>query len=321
MTFSSYDGEKLRARRSARFFLPAFFRLQIACDKANGLGPNNPLLSRVARRDVFSPCPRSRRFGVLWPADPIARSAVPGRRDSDIALPVALRKDGKLLGQWDRLPPGGPPLLRQANLAPRELRRAGSHRDGERAANHRDPRSVRTADCNRRGPAGYQLLAWRPRPGVQRDAGKSHPTLRGPGRGLSGSGRASDSEPRIYVEACLGPTRNFASPASPMEAGVPGPLWHKSQSTQQTAMHRLDHTKRKTRDAYREGDPFAVAVADRSSAGIAQHDRHARSRQRRRDAGLAVSLYRHEVRPFSEKRLHSWRTLLRTRSSQWRTRG
>ena len=54
----------------------------------------------------------------------------------------------------------------------RELRGAGGDRDGERAADHRDARGTGAADRDRRGVAGHQLLARRPRAGVRRDVGK-----------------------------------------------------------------------------------------------------------------------------------------------------
>ena len=71
-----------------------------------------------------------------------------------------------------RLPPGGPAVHRQADRAAAEFRGAGGDRDGERAADHRDARGLGAADRDRRGAAGHQFLARRPRAGVRRDAGK-----------------------------------------------------------------------------------------------------------------------------------------------------
>ena len=70
------------------------------------------------------------------------------------------------------LPPGGAAVHRQADRAAAELRRAGGHRDGERAAHHRDARGAGAADRDRRGVAGHQLLARRPRAGIRCDAGE-----------------------------------------------------------------------------------------------------------------------------------------------------
>ena len=78
-----------------------------------------------------------------------------------------------------RLPPGGAAVHRQADRAVAELRGAGGHRDGERAADHRDARGAGAADRDRRGVAGHQFLARRPRAGVRRDAGKGDAAVRG----------------------------------------------------------------------------------------------------------------------------------------------
>ena len=87
-------------------------------------------------------------------------------------LLVPLRKDDALLGSITPLPPGGPALLRQADRAAAEFRGAGGHRDGERATHHRDARGLGAADRDRRGVAGHQFLARRPRPGVRCDPRK-----------------------------------------------------------------------------------------------------------------------------------------------------
>ena len=49
----------------------------------------------------------------------------------------------------------------KADRAVAELRGTGGHRDGERAADHRDARSAGAADRDRRGVAGHQFLARR----------------------------------------------------------------------------------------------------------------------------------------------------------------
>ena len=78
-----------------------------------------------------------------------------------------------------RLSPGGPAVLRQADRAVAEFRGAGGHRDGERAADRRDARGLGAADRDRRGVAGHQFLARRPRAGVRCDAGKGDAAVRG----------------------------------------------------------------------------------------------------------------------------------------------
>ena len=60
-------------------------------------------------------------------------------------------------------------VLRQADRAVAEFRGAGGHRDGERAADHRDARGAGAADRDRRGVAGHQFLARRSRAGVRCD--------------------------------------------------------------------------------------------------------------------------------------------------------
>ncbi len=103
----------------------------------------------------------------------------PGRsRRRPHQLIVALRKDEALAGRLDDLSPGSSSVHRQADRAAAEFRRAGGDRDGERAAHHRDARGLGAADRDRRGVAGHQLLARRPRAGVRRDAGKGAQPLR-----------------------------------------------------------------------------------------------------------------------------------------------
>ena len=89
------------------------------------------------------------------------------------------------------LSPGSPAVHRQADRAVAELRRAGGHRDGERAADHRDARGPGAADRDRRGAGGHQLLARRPRAGVRRDARKGDAAVRGSVRHPAGPTTAS----------------------------------------------------------------------------------------------------------------------------------
>ena len=122
--------------------------------------------SRSARtRYLRAHCSRGERVVHIADRrrDEAYRHGDPGRRrwsssaGARTVLVVPLRKDDALLGISSHLPPGGPPVHRQADRAVAELRRAGGHRDGERAADHRDARGAGTADRDRRGAAGHQF--------------------------------------------------------------------------------------------------------------------------------------------------------------------
>ena len=83
-----------------------------------------------------------------------------------VGVLILSRQEGRAV-----LPSGRSSLLQH-------LRRSGGDRDGERAADHRDARGAGAADRDRRGVAGHQFLARRPRAGVRCDAGKGDAALR-----------------------------------------------------------------------------------------------------------------------------------------------
>ena len=65
------------------------------------------------------------------------------RRVRQPHAPVCPAAQGRCAARHDcRRPPGSAPVHRQADRAAAELRRAGGHRDGERAADHRDARGA-----------------------------------------------------------------------------------------------------------------------------------------------------------------------------------
>ena len=107
----------------------------------------------------------------------------------------AAAQGGRSARRRQGIPPGGAAVLRQADRAVAEFRGAGGHRDGERAADHRDARGVGAADRDRRGVAGHQFLARRPRAGVRRDAGKGARALRRPPTAPWSCTTASSSAP------------------------------------------------------------------------------------------------------------------------------
>ena len=80
------------------------------------------------------------------------------------ALFVPLRKRRRLPWLYRSFSPGGAAVHRQADRAAAELRGAGGHRDGERAADHRDARGIGAADRDRRGACRSSI----PRPATSR---------------------------------------------------------------------------------------------------------------------------------------------------------
>ena len=95
--------------------------------------------------------------------DPIAR-AVSNSAAFARSLIVPLRKDGRAARRHHRLSPGGAAILRQADRAAAELRRAGGHRDGERAADR--PRRARRWSSRPRRPRCCRSSI--PRPAISR---------------------------------------------------------------------------------------------------------------------------------------------------------
>ena len=168
-----YDGEVFRAAatrgRSA-------LRSNTAWQQGAFRPSDRASASRDCRRATV--CPYSPMPARTMPTRiPGLSSEYRARRHSYFA-DVPLRKDGVLLGAVRVYPPGGATVHRQADRAAAELRGAGGDRDGERAADYRDARGIGAADRDRRGIAGHQFLARRPRPGVRRNAGEGAQPMR-----------------------------------------------------------------------------------------------------------------------------------------------
>jgi GAF domain-containing protein len=159
------DGEQLRAVATRGY--PRRYE-ELA---RQGFSPTPPFL-RMLSGEPFLSCPR--RCGAT---DRSGRSSNAARRRRDRRNPhravraVAQGCNGARL--YQRPAAGGAPILRQANRAAAELRRAGGDRDGERSAVDRDARGAGAADRDRRGVAGHQFLTRRSRAGIRRDFGES----------------------------------------------------------------------------------------------------------------------------------------------------
>ena len=76
---------------------------------------------------------------------------------AQVSLWWRLRNDEALIGAPSALPAGSATIHRQADRSAAKF--ASGHRDGERAADHRDARSIGAADRDHRGVAGHQFLS------------------------------------------------------------------------------------------------------------------------------------------------------------------
>jgi len=150
----SYDGE--------------FFHVEAAMHADGRIAKKQldrpPLLARSDRHNLLHPLLEGKDFAFSedvresngYRQDPAFREMVDSGGYLSL-LNVALRKEGAPR-EHRHLPRRSSALHRQANRTAAELRRAGSHRDGECAADYRDARGVGAADRDCRDIAGHQFL-------------------------------------------------------------------------------------------------------------------------------------------------------------------
>ena len=152
-----------------------------------GVPPNLCDVAAAARPAGAGTCASSRGEPVVHIADLTRRRSLPirrhprGWRNSAARAPRCACRCARTTCcsvRSSRLSHGGSAVLRQADRAAAELRRAGGDRDGERAAPDRDARGAGAADRDRRGVAGHQFLARRSRAGVRRDAREGDEAVR-----------------------------------------------------------------------------------------------------------------------------------------------
>ena len=199
---------------------------------------------------------------------------------------VPLRKDDALLGAYC-LPPGSP-AVSEKQIALLENSRPRRSSQWRTRGYYRDARGLGAADRDRRGIAGYQLLARRPRPGVRRDARKGDSAMRG------GFGSLHLMTGGASIRRNAGRARAFAiGCGSSVPSGRGGsPLARLLQG------ERIVHIADRSRERFTGRSPVPREV---ESSGV----RDGAYVPLRKDEALlgAIIVYRQEVRPFSDKQI------------------
>ena len=266
-------------------------------------GYSREFAERVAAGRTAAPTIRSRiaaRRRALRPHSPIWREidasewsrGVPSRLGGVRTVPVCAAAQGRRPARlYHRLPPGSPPVHRQADRAAAEFRGAGGDRDGERAADHRDARGLGAADRDRRGVAGHQFLARRSRAGVRCDARK--------GERLCGAAFGDlwtfDGErfPRGRHARHAASFAEFAA-AAVIRAGPGQPSARLLRGERFVHIADCAETRRLSSD-----DPMRRALSISAASARCCACRCART-----DVLLGVfTIYRQEVRPFTDKQI------------------
>ena len=156
----TYDGERFQPAahaRRARRLMPSSCAATRRCPARNGP------CDACSRASAFVHIADLTRRRAYRAGDP-SRRALVDLGGARTVLVVPLAQGRRAARRHHDLSPGGAAVLRQADRAVAELRGAGGHRDGERAADHRDARGAGAADRDRRGVAGHQFA----RPAISR---------------------------------------------------------------------------------------------------------------------------------------------------------
>ena len=204
---------------------------------------------------------------------------------------MPLRKDDALLGAIVDLSPGGPAVHGQADRAVAELRGAGGHRDGERAAvtETREALEQQTATAE-----VLQVINSSPgdlAPVFDAILEKAHAPVRRRFRQLCDSTMASTSAPWRYAE-CRRVCRVLAR--GPFRSG---PEQHRRATARRRA---FVHIADMAATSYQHGEPIARAVVE--IGGVRTALDRAAAQGRHRCSG-SFTVYRQEVRPFSDKQI------------------
>ena len=207
-------------------------------------------------------------------------------------LSVPMLKQGELIGTFNILSPGGPPVHRQADRAGYEFRRASRHRHREYPPAQRAARVPAAADRDLGSPQRHQLVTRRARAGVPGHAGERHAHLRSQLR----------QSPAVRRK-CFPGGRDARRPAGVGRAAAarPGdPLRPEESLARIAATRQLEHIADVRMDeAYLERDQTVVTFVERTGARTVL----AVPMLKENELIGAIAIYRNDVKPFSDKQI------------------